>query len=142
MTRFMMAGLFSSPLSAVKVFICSFSDIITRIVNGITCNDTTHYWVAAHVETNGVSKRFFKVSQIMQERIIENKGLCMQLSQFKALFKIYFYDSLSVHKYQKNFNPDLKLLLWQIGYHFIVIVTGHFLPLFIAILLLFTRKPY
>lgn len=80
-----MAGLFSSPLSAVKVFICSFSDIITRIVNGITCNDTTHYWVAAHVETSGVSKRFFKVSWIMQERIIENKALCMELSQFKAL---------------------------------------------------------
>ena len=56
MTRFMMAGLFSSLLSAVKVFICSFSDIITRIVNGITCNDTTHYWVAAHVERNGVTR--------------------------------------------------------------------------------------
>ena len=43
-------------LSAVKVFICSFSNIITRIVNGITCNDTTHYWVASHVERDGVPK--------------------------------------------------------------------------------------
>lgn len=51
-----MAGLFSSLLSAVKVFICSFSNIITRIVNGITCNDTTHYWVASHVERDGVPK--------------------------------------------------------------------------------------
>ena len=51
-----MAGLFSSLLSAVKVFICSFSNIITRIVNGITCNDTTHYWVASHVETEDVPK--------------------------------------------------------------------------------------
>ena len=85
MTRFMMAGLFSSPLSAVKVFICSFSDIITRIVNGITCNDTTHYWVAAHVETSGVSKRIFKVLWIMQEGIIGNKYLGMKLSQLKAI---------------------------------------------------------
>ena len=85
----------SPRISAAEVFISSFSNIITRIVNGITCNDTTHYWPPT---TYGDLKEYpdnYDTYRTITILLIKNRGIVFVLKYCKSItFASFEYESI------------------------------------------------